>query len=231
MDIPSLLNPMAPPPTTPTMATRLCDSCKRIAIDDLSAGGFECLTEDGTPHLAFRYKSFRHQWINTQNYEQSEMYDRGLDYRRKMIKTGYVFDDSLPLLPRLAESAVQVPCDFCGWLREAILKTTISPCDTDTRIRLWIDYAWGEGYYFLPKSGLHRLRVSIRYLPGNASDAFDGIQYIDDIGDTHCLDDRFANHIVLFNIDSDLGMISILMNSLAMTLHYLTLSKPYTRIL
>lgn len=128
------------------MNTRLCDKCKCLEIDDASLGGFERFDDYGDSFLVLDDED-----------------------NARQLGTNFFFDDNFPLLPRLTESA-RTGCDFCGWLKETILKAQLMPRASDTPVNLHIHYLFAPEELHRPElnRGLRALLVIVTFpLDGN----------------------------------------------------------------
>ncbi|KAK8112073.1 heterokaryon incompatibility [Apiospora kogelbergensis] len=99
------------------MGTYLCEECKCLEFDDATPGGFHWTSTEGRSFLAF---------------------DEDDDAR--IIPLDYRFEDCLPDLPRLAESA-RNGCAFCKLLQKSLHSRVAKASDT-ARVVISMKYIW-----------------------------------------------------------------------------------------
>lgn len=98
--------------------TRLCDRCQVIWFDEKALDGFMSTSEEGHPIL----ESDNDSWLQ--------------------FDLPFFREDVLPDLPRLKESAEE-GCEFCKFLRGAIIRTDFEHKEECGNIMLTLYYIWG----------------------------------------------------------------------------------------
>ncbi|KAK8015800.1 Neutral/alkaline non-lysosomal ceramidase [Apiospora marii] len=138
------------------MGTSLCEKCKCLELDDATLGGFDgASSTEGRSFLAFD--------------QEDGARNIPLDYR---------LEDSLPDLPRLAESG-RNGCGFCKLLRQSLVDSGVVATKTADAARVVISlaYVWKtldvDGYrvnfHGYPDRGLVALVVQIEFMPVNSA--------------------------------------------------------------
>ena len=108
-------------PQDPT--TSLCDRCQALQFDDEELGGFVGTSSSGDPVLAFDHV-----------------------HRPRRFHIPWECDDHLPDLVGLKASA-ESGCEFCAFLRDSIIRTSIKQPKGERSIHINLYYLWGNNRY------------------------------------------------------------------------------------
>ncbi|KAK4448459.1 heterokaryon incompatibility protein-domain-containing protein [Podospora aff. communis PSN243] len=120
----------------------LCDRCQALELNDDKLGGFVRMSSSGDPVLVFDH-------IHT----------------RRHLPIEWELDDHLPDLINL-KALAESGCDFCAFLRDAIIQADISQHEGETGVRINLWYLWGDNRTGLVEStrqdGLQALVANVQ---------------------------------------------------------------------
>ena len=166
------------------MGTSLCEECQCLEFDDATPGGFDGAFTEGRSFLAFD--------------EEDDPRTIPLDYR---------FEDCLPDLPRIVESA-RNGCAFCKLLQNSLFHSGVTETSDAAQVIMSMKYVWKslmdiDGYRKIrhedPDRGLTALVVQIDLIPeGSVASQQPWAEVVFDIDSEPCTSSDFISNLTLF---------------------------------